>query len=956
MVRIDIFPRAELIVGGAGKTVLELSATHGERSPSSTLNAQIKYDQGGFLGTEGVAARLGYRSLASLRPVFGGQIDPDSIRWAPKQVSFSAVGPLRAAMEATGIEDTALVNTDPELPPTDERYAVGFINATDGAIVTALLALVGLTDVAIEDTGTLFATLAPDTASRWAVRLPSDQAPYQLIEEIDTITGCVTFDGPDGRVARIATTGLPSGVAARTFAEYVDFTDGATRDRGSSARVVNKVTVTGQSGILADGTPYSIVASRTKVSPYVPTPPGTREYTFQSDLIETEEVAGACAARLLAKLGRRVETVTLPLVYGDASLRAGMTVAVDSPNVLEVTSTTLYRVVEVRHQFAPFRTTLTLEGAAGAEGTDPNQSPVPAIDYTVDLETLANGDAIAVVELDSSGSYDPDGSIVLRTWDGDPVVPTPIGDGVRAVAVYNPLDDSPAPTVTLTVQDDLGKIKAATREIVAEPGRTYARELWIAEGDKLAHTPDQLAYDEFAVNAVTIPEESGDEYTVAATSGGAASRVLADGTIAALADLANVTALSISRDPGGAETGVAWAGASDGAIYRSADYGQTWAAVAPLPNGGECRAIAESPYASGDVYAGGGNVLYHSYDNAASWQAFYTHADATLLLTRIASGIAPGLTDAPDDDQSLMWLGFSSGGAGGATDRVVERGGGLTKSLPGGADEPLDVTGLTMSLDAGRIIVADTLGRLWVAPSTGSGDLELLGDYSGDLGDIKHLIRDGRLPVAWLASSTGTWKLVGEVGPPLQVRDEPAEMIGYGRLIPVAASGFTVASAVGAALLELWDGAALADPPTNWATIGYDDSDWLAAVEADASGQTSPVPGATPIWKTNLPPLSLHEEAMLVRQAFTLPPGPIRTATLQASFDSNGDIYLNGHHLGGESGTGASGPILTFDIDPALLYPGATNVIGAWGRDIARTPPATAHRWITYKLETNGGA
>lgn len=91
---------------------------------------------------------------------------------------------------------------------------------------------------------------------------------------------------------------------------------------------------------------------------------------------------------------------------------------------------------------------------------------------------------------------------------------------------------------------------------------------------------------------------------------------------------------------------------------------------------------------------------------------------------------------------------------------------------------------------------------------------------------------------------------------------------------------------------------------------------------------------------------------MLVRQHFTLPRGRVTSATLQASFYSNGDIYLNGVSIGGEAGTGSSGPILTFDVDPALLRLGGDNVIAAIGRDIDRAGDlGTPHRWITFKLE-----
>jgi hypothetical protein len=939
MARIDAYPRAQLVVGGLTKTVLEASATHGYRSPASGASATVRHTEGEFSGTEDVRLALGYRPQSTVRPRFGGVIDPNSIRWAPKKVAFSAVGPLSRAMEATGIEDLALANPDPELPPTGERYALGWINATDGTIVTDLLALCGITDVNIHDTGTLFATLAPATSSRYAVRLPSDQPPYQLIEEIDRITGCRTFDGPDGRVTRLPVSGLPGGTPARTFAEYVDFKDGASRE-WTNRGVYNKVTVTGQSGIDGDGVPYSISASRTKVSPYVPTPPGTREYTFHSALIETEALAGEVAARLLAELGRRQETITLPLSKGDSGLYAGMTVAVDSPEVLGVTASSLYRVAEVQDRFGGqgYQTTLILVGGAAAEGTDPNLAPVVAIDYTIELETTADGDPIAVVEFDSSGSYDPDGAIASRTWDGDPVAPTPIGDGVRAVAVYDPFSDSPAPTVSLVVLDTLGKAATGTREIVATADNAYTRELWIAEGDKLAHTADQIDYDEFAVAAVVIPEESGDEYQLAATAAGAASHVAGDGTITAVGALDSVTALTISRDPNGVETGIAWAAADDGRVWRSVDYGVSWVAVAPLPNGGACHAIAESPYAGGDVYAAGGHILYHSYDAGASWQAFYTHPDPLLVIKRLAAGIAPGATDDPADDRSLMWLGGSGG-------LLVERGGSLVKTFP--AAETPDITGLTMSLDAARIIVATGDDRLWVGASDTAGEMTLVGMFPA-LGDVLHLIRDGRFPVAWLASTTGTWKLVGEVGPPIPVRAEPSWMVAYGRLVKVPTPiVFTVVSTEGVdEVITLWNGASNDPEPAGWQYSGFAGFALAAHVPARQANADSAVPGARAVAPASMVPNDSSQpsgQITLYRRTFDLPAGTIASATLTLTIDPAGPldaVWLNGVAVV-LSGTTASDAAII-----PLLAPGATNLLAIRLKGNVPGP-----YWQAHKLE-----
>jgi hypothetical protein len=901
-----VFPRSELTVGGRFLRALELSATFGYRSPVATCTARVEPQVLGLRGNEDVRLRLGYRTI--LIPRFAGRIKGNSLKWSPKGVSFRATGPLTKAMKATGIEDLALAPTDPTLPPTDERWAYGAINKTDGQIITELLALVGLTDVNIHDTGQLFATLAPAVTSKYAVRLASGRAPYDLVKEIDEITGCRTFDGPDGRVTRIAASGLPSGSAARTFTQGADFNGNTASRELSNDEVSNAITVIGQAITDPDtGLQIPIKVTISAPSPYVDDPPGTNEHTFQSDLIESYDLALAVAQRLLGEKNRRLEYVTLPLVKGDQGIWAGMTVAVVSA-ALEMDGSERCRVVEVQETAGGrgYQTTLVLELAAGNQGSDPNAGPVAALDYTIELETTAAGDPIAVVLFDSSGSYGRDAALTSRTWDGIPTAPTPSGDGTTAVAVYDPLTDSPPPIASVTVTDANGKIAVAEREIVVAPGNAYTRELWIAEGDKLAYTEAQVSYDEYAVNAVVIPEEAGDEYQLAATAAGAASRVLATGAITALGTLADITAFFASRDPSGVETGIAWAAADDGRVWRSVDFGVTWTEVAPLPNGGACHAIQESPYASGDVYAGGGHILYHSYDAGASWQAFYTHADDTLTIARLASGITAA-------DVPLMWL----GGTGGL---LVERGGTLSKTFPGG--ETPDITGLTMSLDAARIIVATGDDRLWVAPSDTSGELTLI-DTFPELGDVRHLVRDGRFPIIWIASSTGTWKLVGEVGSPLAVRDEEAFQVAYGRLVP---ADYVVATVVNSEaplerVLRLWNGASNDDPPHDWQIIGFDDSaaPWANSVEKIQFGAVDAV-------SYHLTPESNTEE-MLVRRSFTMPPGRIKAATLYTTgTESIPDIYFNGVRVGGHDSTSSETAGEANDVT-ALINAGGPNVI-----------------------------
>lgn len=948
MTHTILFPRAEALVGGSSKTVLECTAMSGLRSPFATATARIAHTEGGFSETEDFRLALGYRSQSSMHSRFSGRLIQDSIRWAPKSVSFSGAGRLALTQEATGVVDEALSTSDPDLPPDYDTatYTLGWANATDGTIITDILAAYGETDVNIVDTGRHFATLAPSTASRFALKLASDQPGYDLIRQIDELTGCITFDGPDGRVTRIVASGRPTGSAARTFAEGVDFKGNDASREKSTEGLYNKIVIDGQGGqIDVDGVPVIIHAEVSGPSPYIPTPPGTRAYTLSSQLIDTQGFADDVAALLYEDKNWRRELVTLPLSYGDSSVYAGMTIAIDAPDALDLTSASRFRVIEVRDTFGAqgYQTTIVCEGAgdAAAQGTSPNAKPVVVIDYAIEFEGLANGDVIAVVSLDGSASYSPSSTIVTWEWDGDPEVPTPIGDGTRAVVVYNPLPDAPPPTVSLTLTDALGATATGEREIVADGGNAYTRELWVAEGGQLAYTEDQVAWEEYPVAAVVIPEEAGDTAILGATSGGTLHRVLLDGTDSTPGGPTGITAVSMSRDRNGKETGICWAASGTGAIWRSVDGGITWAAVAGLPNGGACHAIAESPYASGDVYAGGGNILYHSFDAGASWVAFYTHANASYVLTRFASGINAA-------DASIMWLGFS--GPDGATEpRVVERGGTLSHAFPGGTTAPRNITGLTISLDAARLFVTDDGDRAWTATTDGSEDLAPASAYDpGDLGTPRHAIRDGRFPVVWGTGSLVTWKSTDEGGSFLVVREEPGHMVAYGRLRPAVTPFVFVSHGDGdERVLLLWNGASNDAPPANWYTPGFAAGGWAPSL---AVGPIDGTYGWYQVWSTISPPPD--DAAGLVRATIALRPGAVKSATLTVNADDQPlDVYLNGTRLGGRSTGDASAPPLAFDVT-ALLIPGGANVIAisVQNHDAPAAPPGPTIS-ATYRLE-----
>lgn len=152
----------------------------------------------------------------------------------------------------------------------------------------------------------------------------------------------------------------------------------------------------------------------------------------------------------------------------------------------------------------------------------------------------------------------------------------------------------------------------------------------------------------------------------------------------------------------------------------------------------------------------------------------------------------------------------------------------------------------------------------------------------------------------------------------------------------------------------LWNGTSNDAPPAGWQEISFDDSPWTPSVLQTSYwvGQyydKSQPPGAAYVTNINGDVHSNYQ--YLLRRSFTLPPGPINTATLKITIDDYGlGIWLNGVYLGDDLVRTSVPPLRqpkTFTIDPAILRPGATNVLAVWQKNPesgVSGPMATAFR------------
>lgn len=938
-----IRPRVEVTIDGSARTILGGNTSAGTDTAFPTATLLLDLGEGRPQPGDVLRIYAGDDSRRDL--VFTGEIDVNGVILSPNDLEVQATHILARTQDTIGTPPTVV---DGE---AEAEYVLTWEGETAGVIIGDVLDEYGIPHGDIPDSGKTWGNLAP-------IGLLAGDSGWSLIAALDEDEGWLTIGTPDGGVARVEFSGVPGGVYA-TFEQGVDLFAGRVDESRVNTR--NRVICSGVPQIGTTGIDFTPTTILDAPSPWVPSPPTYRAHTHGSPYLETEDDTAEYAARKLGELNRLRGSMPFELLTGDASLRPGMSIAIDALR-LDVRAGVRFRITQLTHSFDNgFQTSGTLLLASEGTGWSANQAPIAIIDARAKAETLADASTIVAVSLDGSASYDPElgvDGIVSYVWSGSPVTPTvrPGSAGRTASAVYD--DGIPdGASITLTVTDDLGKQDKRTIYPAAGGIPLKQRDLISAELTRVQTTRDGGATWVTVspnVAAVGVTEFAAAEYAFAWTAAGELHKILADDTSELVLSGAGITACGITLANGDPEqpTGRVWAAGTGGTTYRSRADGDvgTWEALAALPNGQAATYILESPFAEGDVEAAAGNVYYRSFDNGGAWVAQYTHPHTSLIAKRIASGFGKG------------WAGYGDGGGDdlGAS-RLVERDDAVTLDWEE-ADKPVSVAGLAVDPFEDVIYALDVddggLGRAWVGDSAVGGNMEAAGTWDTvTWGVPRHLIRDGTSPgYLYIAATDNLLKSVDGLATILNLKNlsggAEGRMLGYGAE-RVGAVALTVVSEVGEArIYELWDGATIADPPPGWYAQEYDDAAWGLAVAADASGQATAIAGTDPLWLTNLPPVSLHEEAMLVRQHFTLPRGRVTSATLQASFDSNGDIYLNGVSIGGEAGTGSSGPILTFDVDPALLRLGGDNVIAAIGRDIDRAGDlGTPHRWITFKLE-----
>jgi len=800
-------PQYSLTVGGHQRTVFSGTVELGTDIYVSSADLRLDPAEGRPTPGGAVEVRAGYLGDYPLPLLFVGTVDDDALALWPWDQSIKCSGALNRTTLPIG---TPRLPTDPGPgglpisydPATNPDVVVYYDSSgpqgrtwTDGQIVTDILSRYGIVNVNIADSGLVMATLLPILVLR-------DQVGAQLLQEIDELLGYRTYDGPDGVVRRVPISLNPSGGYARSYREGVDLYR-ATHTR-TRRQVRNRVVLQGLPNLRGStGTPYQPMGIAQGMSPYVPTPPGYQAYTWSSALAETAAVCNAYATRKLGELNRLAETVSYDLMQGDSRLAPNMTALITAPHLGQANGNRS-RILHVRHTLgAAFNTTIQVVTVTAAEGVNPDLPPIAVIDAIAEQETLADGTTLMIVALNGTNSYDPDGQVASAPdrgiasylWTASQGTVTATSGGrLATLLVTGPL--APSASVTLSVTDtDTGQSGTASRLIGASGMPVQVRDIWAALTTDLQFSGDgQKTWSGFGIAAVGICEVAAPTYNLAWDAGGTLYRCLATLTSSAVTGgPTNVTAASISLDTQGLPTHIAWAGASDGRVWRSTDDGQTWPAATGVPSG-TVTAIAESPYSPGDVTAVAGNVTWHSYDAGFSWQPQDSYPDARYAAQRFAAGIAA-------DGKARGFTAYTgpAPASGAATGVVRERAGIVTTSFAATA-APLTITGLTLSLDGTSLVATDIPSappaRTWQIDATVGGPWTQRA-YNSVFGNPRHIIRDGRIPgLIYGAADNALFKTPDEFLTTLTMRSLSGSlagrMIGYGDLhaiVPLVIKG-----------------------------------------------------------------------------------------------------------------------------------------------------------------------
>lgn len=199
-------------------------------------------------------------------------------------------------------------------------------------------------------------------------------------------------------------------------------------------------------------------------SPYVPSPPTYRTEILSSELIDTQPMANAMAARLLADTNHLWESCEFD-IPGNPLLKIGTTVKCINHFSRQNANYFLFGFTSDMGKDSGYVMRLTVCGGNSSPfdyngGED--QKPTASFTYT----QMVWGDPTIVLYVDGSSSSSPDGTITDYDWDWGDGTPHTAGASAMASHKYDYSLYMTTVAVTLTVTDDRGQTATCTKSIV----------------------------------------------------------------------------------------------------------------------------------------------------------------------------------------------------------------------------------------------------------------------------------------------------------------------------------------------------------------------------------------------------------------------------------------------------------------------------------------------------------
>lgn len=496
----------------------------------------------------------------------------------------------------------------------------------------------------------------------------------------------------------------------------------------------NYVEVRGSSGIV-----YVARAA----SPYIGNTP-YRGAMVSNELIDTPDIASFMGNRILADLNRLKDTVELSS-DGNPFVHPGMSIYIKSSKangtfMVESVSTTMSAENGYKGQV----TAVVFPG-----DTEYEEEPSTVVAAFGVTQTVSIGDPKYITNFDASASYSNRGTIVLYYWEW-PDGSNWSSSNPQATYIFDEtqLTASGGARVGLVVRDSLGNIGSTEQYftlsgLVSQVNVMY-RHLYAAMTDQAAGSLDTgLNWNTQAIPAISVAasnfmnngQYAASGYALFGTSDGKVYRTF-DGNMSVvpmITDTGTFPHVHIAELDGNYALASQTKG-SKGILYRSVDAGVTWIAIhefdTPIIK-------AEYHYMNRDamqVLLSGNSQMYDSFDGGQS----FTSRGIIETMNWFDSGMVSN------------YYAHTSG------IYAVTSGQGRELNFPDVS--PHNIVAMTIAIDDDQgTMAADDTGKLWTYGYNEVGHNILAGTYY-PTNKTRHMIRDGELPVVYLATESGVSK------------------------------------------------------------------------------------------------------------------------------------------------------------------------------------------------------